>query len=114
MSSTAKVSVSVPDEDLLRWAKERSEKRGVSLSAVFTEAVRLERQMEARRPTKYYSPHLRAYDGLLSDRSVDENVKDGGLHETLGRRGRRVAQPLGTLVRGGQVMASRLGAHGAR
>ena len=49
MSSTAKVSVSVPDEDLLRWAKERSEKRGVSLSAVFTEAVRLERQMEARR-----------------------------------------------------------------
>lgn len=38
MSSTAKVSISVPDEDLLQWAKERSEKTGVSLSAVFTEA----------------------------------------------------------------------------
>ncbi|MDB4936720.1 MAG: hypothetical protein JWP87_3692 [Labilithrix sp.] len=49
MSVTAKVSISVPDEDLLRWAKERSEKKGVSLSAVFTEAVRIERQMEARR-----------------------------------------------------------------
>ena len=49
MSSTAKVSISVPDEDLLRWAKERSAKTGVSLSAVFTEAVRFERQMEARR-----------------------------------------------------------------
>lgn len=49
MSSTAKVSISVPDEDLLRWAKERSEKTGMSLSAVFTEAVRFERQMEARR-----------------------------------------------------------------
>jgi hypothetical protein len=49
MSSTAKVSISVPDEELLRWAKERSVKTGVSLSAVFTEAVRFERQMEARR-----------------------------------------------------------------
>jgi len=49
MSSTAKVSISVPDEDLLKWAKERSEKAGISLSAVFTEALRIERQMEARR-----------------------------------------------------------------
>jgi hypothetical protein len=49
MSTTAKLSISVPDEDLLEWAKERSRKTGVSLSAVFTEAVRFERQMEARR-----------------------------------------------------------------
>ncbi len=49
MSSTAKVSISIPDEGLLAWAKERSQKTGVSLSAVFTEALRLERQMDARR-----------------------------------------------------------------
>ncbi len=49
MSSAAKVSISVPDKDLLRWAKQRSEKTGVSLSALFTEALRFERQMESRR-----------------------------------------------------------------
>jgi hypothetical protein len=49
MSGTAKVSISVPDAELLRWAKQRSERTGVSLSAVFMEAVRIERQMEARR-----------------------------------------------------------------
>lgn len=49
MSNTAKVSISIPDEELLRWAKERSRKSGVSLSALFAEALRLERQMEARR-----------------------------------------------------------------
>lgn len=49
VSNTAKVSISIPDEGLLEWAKERSVKSGVSLSAVFTEALRFERQMEARR-----------------------------------------------------------------
>jgi hypothetical protein len=49
MSNTAKISISVPDESLLEWAKERSAKLGVSLSAVFMDAVRIERQMEARR-----------------------------------------------------------------
>jgi hypothetical protein len=49
MSSTPKVSISVPDEALLQWAKERSERTGLSLSAVFTEALRFERQLEARR-----------------------------------------------------------------
>ena len=49
MSSTAKVSISVPDEDLLEWAKQRSLRTGLSLSAVFMEALRLERQMDARR-----------------------------------------------------------------
>lgn len=49
MSSTPKVSISVPDEALLQWAKDRSEKTGRSLSAVFTDALRFERQLEARR-----------------------------------------------------------------
>lgn len=49
MSSTAKVSISVPDEGLLKWAKERSAKLGVSLSALVSDALRFERQMEARR-----------------------------------------------------------------
>jgi hypothetical protein len=49
MSSTAKISISVPDEALLAWAKERSEKTGLSLSAVFTDALRFARQLEARR-----------------------------------------------------------------
>lgn len=48
MSGTAKVSISVADRDLLAWARQRSKKTGKSLSALFTEAIRLERQMEAR------------------------------------------------------------------
>ena len=48
MAATAKVSISVADPDLLAWARRRSKRTGLSLSAVFTEAVRLERQMEAR------------------------------------------------------------------
>ncbi len=44
----AKVSISVPDPKLLDWAKERAERTGSSLSAVFTEAVRVARQQEAR------------------------------------------------------------------
>jgi hypothetical protein len=39
----------IADPDLLAWAKKRAEQTGVSLSAVFTEAVRGERQMQARR-----------------------------------------------------------------
>lgn len=46
--SVAKVSISVADPDLLAWARRRSKRTGMSLSAVFTEAVRFERQMEAR------------------------------------------------------------------
>jgi hypothetical protein len=48
MSNTAKVSISVAEPELLSWAKQRAERTGVSLSSVFTEAVRLERQIEAR------------------------------------------------------------------
>ncbi len=48
MAATAKISISVADPDLLAWARRRSKRAGVSLSAVFTEAMRLERQMEAR------------------------------------------------------------------
>ena len=48
MSNTAKISISVAEPDLLSWAKQRAERTGVSLSSVFTEAVRLERQIEAR------------------------------------------------------------------
>lgn len=49
MANTAKVSISVPDTDLLEWAKKRSKRTGVSLSALFTDALRFERQMEARK-----------------------------------------------------------------
>ncbi len=44
----AKVSISVADPALLEGAKEQAERDGVSLSAVFTEAVRRERQRDAR------------------------------------------------------------------
>lgn len=49
MSNTAKVSISVSDPDLLKWAKQRSKILGVSLSSLFTSALRFERQLEARR-----------------------------------------------------------------
>ncbi len=44
----AKVSISVADPALLAWAKEQAERGGLSLSAVFTEAVRRDRQRDAR------------------------------------------------------------------
>lgn len=43
-----KVSISVPDPALLEWAKQQAEREGRSLSAVFTEALRRERQRDAR------------------------------------------------------------------
>lgn len=48
MSGTAKISISIADRDLLAWARRRGKKTGKSLSALFTEAIRLERQMDAR------------------------------------------------------------------
>ena len=48
MAGTAKISISIADPDLLAWARRRSKRTRMSLSAVFTEAVRFERQMEAR------------------------------------------------------------------
>ena len=48
MAGTAKISISVNDPALLAWARQRSKRTGLSLSAVFTGAIRLERQMEAR------------------------------------------------------------------
>jgi hypothetical protein len=44
----AKISISVPDPALLEWAKRLAEREGRSLSAVFTEALRRERQRDAR------------------------------------------------------------------
>jgi hypothetical protein len=44
----AKVSISVAEPELLAWARQRASREGMSLSAVFTEAVRRERQQEAR------------------------------------------------------------------
>ncbi len=44
----AKISISVPDEALLDWAKKKAELEGTSLSAVYNDAVRLARQKEAR------------------------------------------------------------------
>ena len=48
MSSTAKLSISITDPELLAWARERAKRDGTSVSAVFADAVRLERQLEAR------------------------------------------------------------------
>lgn len=48
MAATAKISISVADPSLLAWARQRSKRTGASLSAVFTDAMRLERQIEAR------------------------------------------------------------------
>jgi hypothetical protein len=44
----AKISISIPDAALLEWAKQQAEREGRSLSAVFTEALRRERQRDAR------------------------------------------------------------------
>jgi hypothetical protein len=44
----AKISISVADHALLEWAKERALRDGVSLSAVFTDAVRRAQQRDAR------------------------------------------------------------------
>jgi hypothetical protein len=44
----AKISISVADRALLEWAKERALRDGVSLSAVFTDAVRRAQQRDAR------------------------------------------------------------------
>jgi len=48
-ATATKVSISVPDSELLEWAKELAESEGKSLSAVFTDAVRFRRQLDARR-----------------------------------------------------------------
>ena len=44
----AKVSISVPDPALLEWAKQQAEREGRSLSAIFMDALRRERQRDAR------------------------------------------------------------------
>ncbi|MEY4577591.1 MAG: hypothetical protein RL701_2294 [Pseudomonadota bacterium] len=48
MATTEKVSVSLAVEDL-EWARKRAEQDDKSLSAVLTEALRRQRQAEARR-----------------------------------------------------------------
>lgn len=48
MAGTAKISISIAEPELLVWARRRSKRTGMSLSAIFTEAIRFERQMEAR------------------------------------------------------------------
>ncbi|MDB5212659.1 MAG: hypothetical protein JWO86_586 [Myxococcaceae bacterium] len=102
MSSTAKVSISVPDEGLLQWAKERSKKTGMSLSAVFTDAVRFERQMEARRqfldemgadgrPTPEEAAAIRAEwknEAVEPARTrAADAAKNGAIRETGAKRG---------------------------
>jgi hypothetical protein len=100
MSSTAKISISIPDEGLLKWAKSRSEKTGMSLSSVFTEAVRFERQMEARRallaemgadavPTPEEAAKIRAELGLdtVSAKAPRERKGQAGLASAKRSRG---------------------------
>lgn len=48
MRATEKVSVSLAVEDV-EWARKRAEQDDMSLSAVLTEALRRQRQSEARR-----------------------------------------------------------------
>lgn len=47
MPSVAKVSISLGAEDL-RWARDRAKSEGIPLSAVISEAVRVQRQNAAR------------------------------------------------------------------
>ena len=97
MSNTAKVSISVPDEGLLKWAKKRSAKLGVSLSALVSDALRFERQMEARRafvaemgaaavPTPEETAAIRAELGLDAQ-SVKRGVKRGASKRSKRRAG---------------------------
>jgi hypothetical protein len=44
----AKVSFSIAEPTLLKWAKQRADREGVSLSSVITDAIRRARQQEAR------------------------------------------------------------------
>jgi hypothetical protein len=46
MASTEKVSISIADAEILAWAKDRARRHGVSVSAVFVEALDSERQFE--------------------------------------------------------------------
>ena len=48
-----KISVSLSEEELA-WAKKRAKRLKTSVSAVLTEAVRLQKQMEARREVLAY------------------------------------------------------------
>lgn len=47
MAATQKISVTI-DEDELRWMQARAKRLGGNLSAIFTEAARSLRQLEAR------------------------------------------------------------------
>ena len=47
MATAAKISVSVPAEDLA-WARSQARRRKESVSAVVSRALRLARQLEAR------------------------------------------------------------------
>jgi hypothetical protein len=73
----AKISISVPDPKLLEWAKVRAEREGVSLSAVFNEAVRLARQYEAR---------LRVLD-WLGPASAMSPAREAEIRAELGEKG---------------------------
>jgi hypothetical protein len=49
MSSTPKITISIPDAGLLEWMQARAESEDKSLSAVIVAAMQFERQLEARR-----------------------------------------------------------------
>lgn len=51
--TAVKISVSLSEEELA-WAKKRAKRLKTSVSAVLTEAVRLQKQMEARREVLAY------------------------------------------------------------
>lgn len=85
MASTAKVSISVADPDLLAWAKKRSKRTGMSLSALFTEAVRFERQMEARK----LFLEAEGLDGRATPKEMEEIRAEWGASEPSGRPRRR-------------------------
>lgn len=62
-----KVSLSVPEDDLA-WAREQARSKKQSLSAVFSHAIHLARQLEARRRVLAELPESSEDDLLEIDR----------------------------------------------
>ena len=76
----SKVSISVPDAALLKWAKNRAAQDGRGLSAVFVEALKTEREMQAGRDLLASWPER----PLLTDEAkaaIDAEWKGGPRYE---------------------------------
>jgi hypothetical protein len=85
----AKVSISVADPSLLAWAKEQAEREGKSLSAVFTEAVRRDRQRDARMRVEQWLGDV----GVLTPEKEAEIIAEQGEPSAGARAGEVPARP---------------------